>query len=159
MAPIEQIREAAGAQERAAAPRTSSFLMHPAFIIPGFTLIGFLFASQEWIDAQHMNYQIGGAAFVFKSWVLQYFLWGVIWWLLWRLFRPFILEASLTQIFAVVLPASLLIILLEEIIYVPFIHELPNIHGPMTFWQLLEHQYLGDIVESMAIFWGGFFFF
>jgi hypothetical protein len=121
-------------------------------------LIGFLFAAQEWIDARHMNYEIGGA-FVFEAWVLQYFLWGVIWWLLWRLFRPFILDASLTQIFAVVLPASLVIILLEEMVYVSFIRAFPKIHGPLTFWQRLEHECVDDIVESMAIFWGGFFFF
>ncbi len=132
--------------------------MHPAFIIPGFTLIGLLFAAQEWIDARHMDYQIGGAALLFESWVLQYFLWGVIWWLLWRLFRRFIEEASLAQIVTIVFPAGLAIILLEEMIYVPILREFPKYHG-LIYWQRVQHECVGDGVESMAIFWGGFFFF
>jgi two-component system, LytTR family, sensor kinase len=134
-------------------------LTHPAFIIPAFTSIGFLFAAQEWINAQHMSYQIGSAAFVFESWVLQYFLWGVIWWLLWRQFRSFIQEASLAQMLTIVLPACLAICFLEEMIYVPLLRDWPKIHGPMGYWQRVQHEYFGDLVESMAIFWGGFFFF
>jgi len=106
--------------------------MHPAFIIPGFTLIGFLFAAQEWIDARHMNYEIGGT-FVFEAWTLQYFLWGVIWWLLWRTFRPFILKASLAQMLTIALPASLVVILLEEMVYVSFLRQFPKTPGPLTY--------------------------
>jgi len=142
----------------AAAPRMGTFLTHPAFIVPAFTSIGLLFAAQEWIDAQHMDYQIGGAALLFESWVLQYFLWGLIWWLLWRLFRPFIEEASLRQMLAIVLPAGLLIILLEEMIYAPFLRAFPKYHE-LTYWRFVGHECIGDGVESMAIFWGGFFFF
>jgi len=154
----EHNRGESRAQGWAAAPGKSSFLMHPAFIIPAFTLIGLLFAAQEWIDARHMNYEIGGA-FVFEAWTLQYFLWGVIWWLLWRAFRPFILKANLAHMLTLALPASLIVILLEEMVYVSFIRQFPKAPGPLTYWQRLEHECVGDIVESMAIFWGGFFFF
>jgi two-component system, LytTR family, sensor kinase len=140
------------------APRISSLLMHPAFFIPAFTMLGLLFAAQEVINAHHMEYAIS-AAMVFESWGLQYFLWGVIWWLLWRLFRPFILDASFTQMLTIVLPASLVIGLIEEMIWSPFFPDEPKGMARLPYWHRVELIYLGDLVESVAIFWGGFFFF
>ena len=46
-------------------------------------------------------------AIVIVPWGLQYFLWGVIGWVLWRLFRRFIQSASMLQMFVIVLPVSL----------------------------------------------------
>ena len=132
--------------------------MHPAFFIPAFTLLGLLFATQEAINAHHMSYDFS-AADIFKAWGVQYFLWGVIWWLLLRLFRPFILDASLRQMLTIVLPVSFAICLLEEMIYVPFFPHFPKNHAPLPYWHRLVYTYNGDLVESMAIFWGGFFFF
>jgi two-component system, LytTR family, sensor kinase len=140
------------------APRRKSVLMHPAFFVTAFTLLGLLFAAQEWINAHHMDYQIG-AAIIFESWGLQYFLWGIIWWLLWRLFRPLIQEASVKQMLLMIVPASLVIFLLEEMIWVIFFPHYPVNRPPMTYWHRVVYNYKGDIVESMAIFWGGFFFF
>jgi two-component system, LytTR family, sensor kinase len=132
--------------------------MHPAFFIPAFTLLGLLFATQELINAHHMSYEFS-AADIFEAWGLQYFLWGVIWWLLLRQFRSFIQEASLSQMLAIVLPASLFICLLEEMVYVIVFPRVPKHPGPVPYWRRVELTYLGDLTESMAIFWGGFFFF
>jgi two-component system, LytTR family, sensor kinase len=145
-------------RERSGALRRSSFLMHPAFFIPGFTLLGLLFATQEMINAHHMSYDFS-VADIFEAWGLQYFLWGVIWWLLWRLFQGFIQEASLAQMAGMVLPAGLVICLLEEMVYVVLYPKVPKHAGSVPYWQRVEYNYLGDLVESMAIFWGGFFFF
>jgi two-component system, LytTR family, sensor kinase len=131
--------------------------MHPAFFIPAFTMLGLLFAAQEWLNARHMNYQIGAAA-VFESWGFQYFLWGVIWWVLLRLFRRFIQEANVAQMLTIVLPAGLAICLLEEMIWVPIFPQYMRGYGT-HYWERVQREYFGDLVESMAIFWGGFFFF
>jgi len=154
----EHFRDRSAGESRAAGPRKSSFLMHPAFFIPAFTLLGLLFATQEWINAHHMNYEFS-ATDIFEAWGLQYFLWGVIWWMLWRRFRHFIQEASLVEMAAIVLPASLVICLLEEMVYVIVFPKIPRHTGPVPYWRRVEFNYLGDLVESMAIFWGGFFFF
>jgi len=155
---VEHIRANSSSKLWADTSRRKSVLMHPAFFITAFTLLGTLFAAQEWLNAHHMNYEIR-AAVIFESWGLQYFLWGVIWWVLWRLFRSFIQEASIMQMLAIVLPASLVTCLLQEMIWVPFFPQYPMNHGPLSYWHRVGYNYVGDLVESMAIFWGGFFFF
>ena len=83
---------------RAGAPESPkwSILMHPAFFITASTLVGLLFALQEWGHMNLEGYRIG-LWIVFGPWGLQYFLWGIIGWVLWRLFRPFIQTASIAS--------------------------------------------------------------
>jgi len=104
------------------------------------------------------GYEIG-LGIVVGSWGLQYFLWGIIGWVLWRLFRPFIQSASIAQIFAIVLPVSLATYLIEDMIWVAFVPHFPRNHPLMSYWQRVELNYKEDLMESMAIFWCAFFFF
>jgi len=158
MTPKEHIRQQPASERGAAAAlRKGSFLMHPAFFIPAFTSLGLLFATQEWINVHHMTEKVS-AIDVFESWGVQYFLWGVIWWVLLRQFRRFIQDAGLWQM-AAVIPASLVICLLEEMVYVILYPKIPRRASPVPYWHRVEWNYVGDLVESMAIFWGGFFFF
>jgi anti-sigma regulatory factor (Ser/Thr protein kinase) len=135
-----------------------SILMHPAFFITASTLVGLLFALQEWGHMRWEGYEIG-LGIVVGSWGLQYFLWGIIGWVLWRLFRPFIQSASIAQIFAIVLPVSLATYLIEDMIWVAFVPHFPRNHPLMSYWQRVELNYKEDLMESMAIFWCAFFFF
>ena len=136
-----------------------SVLMHPVVFVTAFTLLGTLFAAQEWINLVHMDYKNIRAADVFESWGVQYFMWGVICWALWRLFRSFIEEASVTRIVTVVFPISLITCLLQEMMWVVFFPHYPMNRPPMMYWQRVEFNFRGDLAESMAIFWGAFFFF
>jgi len=133
-------------------------LTHPVVFVTAFTLLGILFASQEWLNIHHSGYRIG-PAIVFESWGAQYFLWGVIAWSLWRLFQSFIQTASLLRIVAVVLPVSLVTCLIEELIWVALFPSVPVDRAPMPYWSRVAFNFKGDLVESMAIFWGAFFFF
>lgn len=138
-------------------PPKRSALTHPAFFIPAFTLLGLLFAAQEWNNARHLDLQIGALA-VFESWGAQYFLWGVIWWVLLRRFGRFIQEATRLQMLTIVLPAGLAICWLEEMVWIPLFPQYMRDYGTQ-YWTRVVHEYFGDLVESMAIYWGGFFFF
>ena len=133
-------------------------LMHPVIFIAAFTSLGLLFAAQEWDHAHRSGFDIG-AGLIFGSWGLQYFYWGVISWVLWRLFRPFIQNASAVRIVTIVVPLSFVIYLFETMIWVPFFRAYPMNHAPMPYWWRVNHNYWGDITESMAIFWGAFFWF
>ncbi len=147
-------------EPRTGAPESPkwSILMHPAFFISASTFVGLLFALQGW---EHMNlegYPIGlWAAIV--PWCLQYFLWGIIGWVLWRLFRQFIQTASIVQILLIVLPVSLATYLIETMIWVIFFPHYSRNHPVMGYWQRVAFNYRGDLMESMAIFWCAFFFF
>ena len=131
--------------------------MHPAIFVAAFTLLGSIFALQEWLNIHRAGYRIG-PAIVFESWGAQYFLWGVTCWVLWRLFRDFIQHASAMQIAVIVVPVSLLTCLVEELVWVVFFPHLPIDHTPMTYWPRVAYNFKSDFVESMAIFWSAFFF-
>ena len=145
-------------QLQAEAPRKLSVLMNPVFFVTAFTLLGLLFAAQEAANLHHEGYNISTTV-VFESWGSQYFLWGVISWLLWRRFRRFIQNASLFRVLAIGVPVSLLTCLVEEMIWVIFFPDYPKSHAPMSYWDRVTFNFKGDLTESMAIFWGAFFFF
>ena len=139
--------------------RKQSVLMHPVVFVAAFTLLGLLFAAQEWINLGHMSEEKISVTDVFVSWGSQYFLWGVICWVLWRLFQSFIQEASIVRMVTIVLPVSLVTCLFEEMIWVIFFPQYPMGRGPMSYWHRVVYNFKGDLSESMAIFWGSFFFF
>jgi two-component system, LytTR family, sensor kinase len=131
--------------------------MHPAVYIPAFTLLGILFALQEWTNMGLEGYSVS-PWMVFESWGLQYFLWGVITWLLWRMFRRFIETVSGARILTVVLPLSLIICLIEDIIWVACVPNMQFKHPGLSYWQRVALNYKADMAESFAIFWFAFFF-
>jgi len=135
-----------------------SVLTHPIVFVAAFTLIGILFAAQEWLHLYHSGYRIS-AALVFGSWGSQYFIWGIISWVLWRLFKPFIQKASVVQILTIVFPVSLVTCWIQEMIWVAFYRNIPVDRARMPYWQGVLWNFKGDLVESMVIFWGAFFFF
>jgi two-component system LytT family sensor kinase len=145
---------------RAGAPESPkwSILMHPVFFITASTLVGLLFALQQWGHMNVEGYQIG----LWKAivpWGVQYLLWGIIAWVLWRLFQQFIQTASILQIFTILLPVSLATYLIETMIWVVFFPHYSIDRPAMGYWQRVAWNYHGDLMESMAIFWCAFFFF
>ena len=106
------------------APHKQSVLMHPVIFVALFTLVGILFALQEWVHISDSGFAIDPIT-VFAGWALQYFLWGVTAWALWRLFRPFIQDANVVQMLTIVFPLSLAICLIEQMIWVVFFPGFP----------------------------------
>lgn len=141
----------------AEATRRPSILMHPVVFVAIFTAVGTLFAAQEWLNIAHAGYNIG-AAEVFESWGAQYFLWGVICRVLWMRFRPFIQNAGVGRMLLVGVPVSVATCLLEEMIWVSLFPKIPVNRPHMAYWDRVAFNFKGDMAESMAIFWGAFFF-
>jgi hypothetical protein len=138
--------------------RGRSVLMHPVVFVASFTLLGLLFALQEFVHVSSTGMSVD-AAMVFKEWGLQYFLWGITAWLLWRCFESFIQNASTLQVFTVVLPVSLLSCLIQVMIWLIFFPHFPRSYPSMTYWQRVVYTFKGDLSECMVTFWGTFFFF
>jgi two-component system, LytTR family, sensor kinase len=132
--------------------------MNPVFFVAAFTLLGLLFAAQEWINLRHEGYKMSATA-VFETWGSQYFLWSVICWVLWRRFQTFIQNAKTFHIVTIVFPVSVATCFIEEMIWVIFFPKYPMNHPPMAYWGRVGYNFKGDLTESMAIFWGAFFFF
>lgn len=132
--------------------------MHPAIFVGAAVLVGILFALQEWLNAHRWGYKIS-FVFLVEMWGMQFLLWGIICWLLWRFFRPFILGARTISLFTQVLPLSIATSILEEMIWVLFFPRVPVDRPPMDYWHRLTFQLNAEFVDSMAIFWCAFILF
>ena len=132
--------------------------MHPLIFIGGATTLGFLFALQEWIDSRFWNYHVN-LSLLLSAWGVQYFLWGLICWVLWINFRQQINDASLRTVLLVGIPLSIGVCVLEEIIWVILFPRLPMGHPPMSFWPRLLFHLDAEFVDSMVIVWSAFFLF
>jgi two-component system LytT family sensor kinase len=132
--------------------RNQPVFMHPAIFVGLSVLLGVLFALQQWASLRLWSYRIGILQ-VLAAWGLQYFLWGVLCWLLWRWFGTQIQRAGLATLLTRVLPLSVLLSLVEEMIWVPFFPNIP-LGGPhMDHWHRLAFELNGDFLNNLVIFW------
>jgi len=132
--------------------------MHPAIFISGAVLLGCLFALQEWVYSHSWNYHIN-LRLLLVAWGVQYFLWGVLCWIIWWQFRSQINNATPRTILTIFLPLSIVIGVLEEVIWVMVFPQLPMGHPPMPFWHRLAFHLDAELVDNMVIFWSAFFLF
>jgi two-component system LytT family sensor kinase len=130
--------------------------MHPAVFIGLFILLGGLFALQEWSSMRLWGYHRAYLLTALEAWGVEYFLWGVLCWLLWRWFGPQIQRASLACIITRVLPASIVTSVAEEMIWVAFFPNLPLSHPHMDYWHRLSFELSGEMLDNMVIFWCAF---
>src|SRR5208282_2188404 len=135
---------------------------HPAVFIGTYSLVGALFALQEWIFmrrwAFHWNYHFQ-AVITFAEYIVSYFLWGAICWIVWCFFRPSIQTANVVRILTHFVPLSLAACVLQEMTWVFIFPLLPLNRPHMPYWERLEFNLEGDICNSMVVFWSAFFLF
>ncbi|MFZ0274935.1 MAG: histidine kinase [Acidobacteriaceae bacterium] len=136
----------------------SPFFMHPAIFIGASVLVGMLFALQEFLNARRWGYRIG-LFFLGEMWGMQFLLWGIICWLMWRFLSSFIVRARLSALLTRVLPLSIVLSILEEMTWVLFFPRVPVDRPPMDYWHRLTFQLNAEFVDSMAIFWCAFLLF
>jgi two-component system, LytTR family, sensor kinase len=132
--------------------------MHPAIFISSSVLVGLLFALQEYLNAHRWGYHIG-LVFLGELWGMQFLLWGIICWLLWRFLRSFFVSASVGTVLTRGIPLSIALCILEEMIWVVFFPRVPINRAPMDYWHRFTWQLDAEFVDSMAIFWCAFLFF
>lgn len=134
--------------------------MHPALFISGATSLGFLFALQEWNSRLRLwNEPQVTLTLLLQAWGAQYFLWGVICWVLWKTLRARIYSASFKSMLLLFLPLSLIASVVEEAIWVLLFPRLPMGRPPMPFWQRLSFHLDAELIDSLVLFWSAFFLF
>jgi two-component system, LytTR family, sensor kinase len=132
--------------------------LHPVVFVGAFTLLGLLFALQEWVSIHSWNSHIPITfQLLIAAWCVHYFLLGTLFWLLWRWLGHHIQKASLFSMATRVLPLSLAVSVLEEMIWVAVFPQLPIGMPRMTYWHRLAFHLDSDIVDSLVIFWAVFF--
>jgi two-component system LytT family sensor kinase len=132
--------------------------MHPAIFIGASVLVGLLFALQEYLNVHRWGFRIG-LLFLSEMWGMQFLIWGVFCWMLWRFLRSFIVNAGPRALLTRILPLSIGLSILEEMIWVLFFPRVPIDQPPMDYWHRLTFQLYAEFADSMAIFWCAFVFF
>jgi two-component system LytT family sensor kinase len=138
--------------------RPDSLLMHPVVFIAAWVTLGTVFAIQDWINFKRWGYHIK-ASLLFASWGVEYLIWGALCWILWRLFWEFIQKATVRSILAKVVPFSVAVTIVKELLWVPIFPLLPIDRAPMPFWQRLNFHISAEFVNDIVVFWCAFLLF
>jgi signal transduction histidine kinase len=138
--------------------RTVPFFLHPVVFVGASTLLGLLFGLQAWVSMhswyKHVTITFG---LLMAAWGVQYFLLGVICWVLWWRFERYVQNANVRTMLTFILPLSLAVSVLEEMIWVAIFPQLPLGMARMTFWHRVVFELDGELVDSLVLFWSVFF--
>jgi anti-sigma regulatory factor (Ser/Thr protein kinase) len=119
-----------------------------------------LFGLQDWVSMHSWNkHVIITFRLLMAAWCVQYFLLGAICWLLWWRLGRYVQSASLLTMVAFVLPLSLLVSVVEEMIWVGVFPQLPLGMARMTYWHRVLFELDAELVDSLVFFWSVFFLF
>lgn len=132
--------------------------MHPVIFTGGAVLLGALFALQEWISSRFWNYHIH-LGLLFEAWGVQYFLWGLLCWLIWWKLRSQIDHANLRTMLTVFAPLSIAVSVVEEMIWILIFPRLPMGRPPMPYWHRLAFHLDAELIDNLVLFWSAFFLF
>jgi two-component system, LytTR family, sensor kinase len=140
--------------------RTTSRFLHPVVFVGSITLLGVLFGLQNWVSFHSWNKHVPITfGLLMAAWCVQYFLLGTICWLLWWRLGKYVQNASLLSMVTCVLPLSLAVSVVEEMIWVAVFPQLPLGMPRMTFWHRVVFELDAELVDSLVFFWSMFFLF
>jgi two-component system, LytTR family, sensor kinase len=137
---------------------TTPSFMSPAVFLGTSVLLAAVFALQEWVEVRQMSRHIS-FTLLMAAWGVQYLLWGAICWVLWRFFGQRLQRVSLFWAIAGVLPLSILLSVLEEMLWVLCFPNLPLWMPSMRYWPRVLFQLRAELVDGLVIFWCAFFLF
>jgi two-component system LytT family sensor kinase len=139
--------------------RTALPFLNPVVFVGAITLLGMLFGLQNWVYMHSWNKHV---TITFKllmaAWGVQYFLLGAICWLLWWRLGRYVQSANLLTMVTCVLPLSLAVSVIEEMIWVAIFPQFP-FGARMTYWQRVVFELDAELVDSLVFFWSVFFLF
>jgi hypothetical protein len=131
--------------------------MRPVVFLSGWIALGILFGFQEYVDMALEAYKLP-LWVPLAAWTLDFVLWGLTFLCMWRFLRLSIQTASTRQILLQYLPLSVLVGILEEVLYITiFRYQHPGKH--YSFLTRLEHNLSSALVTDVIIFWMGFIVF
>ena len=132
--------------------------MHPIVFLSGWLVLAALFALQEWVGARTWNYNLQFAK-VFLLWAIHFLLWGIICWIIWWKLGKYIQRANLREILTRIVPLSIIVSILEEVIWVSCTWHFRVGNRSWTFRQRLVYFLDSELVDNLVIFWVVFFLF
>jgi two-component system, LytTR family, sensor kinase len=122
-----------------------------------FFAVALLFALQQWLNARlwypktHLN-----PALIIGAWEVQYLLWGVICWALWRWHGEKLRRAGWRYLLFVMGPVSVVLGIGVEMLLVGIFPQLTMARGHLSFWQRLDFSLGEEFLENTAVFWAAY---
>jgi len=122
-----------------------------------FLAVGLLFALQQWLNARiwypktHLN-----PLLIISAWEVQYFLWGVFCWILWRWHGDKLRRAGWRYLLFVMGPLSVVLGIGVEMVLVASFPQLTMARGHLSFWQRLDFSLGEEFLQNTAVFWGAY---
>ncbi len=136
---------------------TRPFFMRPVVFLSGWLALGILFGFQESVEMSLDAWKVP-IYIPFAAWTLEFLLWGLTFLAMWHFLRASIQTASTRQMLLLYLPLSIVVGILEEVMYIAiFRYQHPGKH--YTFLTRLGHNLSSALVTDVVTFWMGFIVF
>jgi two-component system, LytTR family, sensor kinase len=136
---------------------TRPFFMRPVVFLSGWVALGILFGFQESAEMSLDAWKVP-VWIPFAAWTLNFVLWGLTFLCMWRFLRVSIQTASTRQMLLRYLPLSILVGIVEEVLFITiFRYQHPGMH--YSFLKRLGHNLSSALVTDVIIFWMGFIVF
>jgi hypothetical protein len=131
--------------------------MHPVVFLSGWLALGILFGFQESVEMSLDAWKVP-LWMPFAAWMLEFLLWGLTFLAMWHFLRASIQAATTRQMLLLYLPLSVLVGIVEEVLYITiFRYQHPGKH--LSFLTRLGHNLSSALVTDVIIFWMGFIVF
>jgi two-component system LytT family sensor kinase len=125
--------------------------MHPLVFLSGWMALALLFGFQEYVDASIAGWKIP-LWVPFVGWMIEFLLWGLIFLGMWRFLRTSIQDATRRQMVLQYLPLSILLSVVEEVLFVAlFRYQSPGKH--FSYLVRLERYLSSELITNIVIFW------
>jgi two-component system LytT family sensor kinase len=132
--------------------------MHPVVFLTGWLVLAALFALQEWATyrswSEHPEF-----GRVYLLWAIQFLLWGLICWVMWWKLGEWIQRATIKSILLYVIPLSIGVSILEEVIWVAASWHFRVGYRSWTFLHRLVFFLDTELVSNLLTFWVVFLLF
>jgi two-component system, LytTR family, sensor kinase len=131
--------------------------MRPLVFLSGWVALGLLFGFQEYLELSLDEYKVP-LWLPLATWTLDLLLWGLTFLGLWRFLRESIQSASTRQMLLQYLPFSVLVGIVEEVLFI-LIFRYQHMGKHYSFLTRLGRNLSSGLITDVAIFWIGFAFF
>jgi two-component system, LytTR family, sensor kinase len=127
--------------------------MQPAIFLPGWLLLGGLFALQDYAMARSWGYH-PHFPLLFSAEGLHFLLWGAICQIVWWKLKELIQHGALGAVFLRLLPLSILAGVAEEALWVAAFPHGVTPNPKWSYWHTLKSYVDAELVNNLVIFWG-----
>jgi two-component system LytT family sensor kinase len=126
--------------------------MHPAVFLAGWLLLGFLFALQDYGMSRSWGYHTHFPTILFAEGA-HFCLWGAICLTIWWKLRRTIQQDSLKSVLIGLIPLSIVVSVLEEMLWVAIFPHGITPNPEWNYWHTLRSYLSGELISNLVIFW------